>query len=75
VGKIRPPTVADIMTTRVVTGGPDDQISRIASSMQHHKIGSVVIMENRRIVGILTERDFDRQFGFQDDHGDPESRS
>jgi CBS domain-containing protein len=48
------------MTTPVVTSSPDDQISQIASSMQHHKIGSVVIMENRRIVGILTERDFVR---------------
>ena len=46
------------MTTPVVTSGPDDDISRIASTMQHHKIGSVVIMEDQRIVGILTERDF-----------------
>jgi CBS domain-containing protein len=48
------------MTTPVVTSSPDDQISRIASDMQRHKIGSVVIMKNRRIVGILTERDFVR---------------
>ena len=58
--KLRPTRVVDIMSTPVVTNGPDDQISRIASSMHNHKIGSVVIMENRRIVGILTERDFVR---------------
>jgi len=58
--KLRPHTVAEIMTTPVVTSGPEDHVSRIAASMQHHKIGSVVIMENRRIVGILTERDFVR---------------
>jgi CBS domain-containing protein len=58
--KLRPPTVADIMTTPVVTSGPDDHISQIASIMQRHRIGSVVIMENRRILGILTERDFVR---------------
>jgi CBS domain-containing protein len=58
--KLRPPTVADIMSPEVVTSGPEDHISQIASSMLHHKIGSVVILENRRIVGILTERDFVR---------------
>jgi CBS domain-containing protein len=58
--KLRPPTVADVMTAPVVTSGSEDHISRIASSMLHHKIGSVVIMKNRRIVGILTERDFVR---------------
>jgi len=58
--KLRPSRVADIMTTPVVTSGPDDHISQVASFMLHHKIGSVVIMENRRIVGILTERDFVR---------------
>ena len=51
-------TVADVMTTPVVTSSPDEDITRIASTMHHHKIGSVVIMENQRIVGILTERDF-----------------
>ena len=58
--KLKPATVADIMSASVVTSGPEDHISRIASSMQQHQIGSVVIMENRRIAGILTERDFVR---------------
>jgi len=58
--KLRPTTVADIMSTPVLTSGPEDLISQIASSMQQHNIGSVVIMENQRIVGILTERDFVR---------------
>ena len=48
------------MTTTVVTTGPEEDVSRIAAIMQQHKIGSVVIMENQRIVGILTERDFVR---------------
>ena len=58
--KLKPPRVADIMSKSVVTSSPEDHISRIASSMQKHQIGSVVIMENRRIAGILTERDFVR---------------
>jgi len=52
--------VSEVMTTRVVTSSPEEDISRIATIMQHHRIGSVVIMENQRIVGILTERDFVR---------------
>ena len=56
--KLRPTTVADLMSSPVVTSGPEDHISQIASSMRHHKVGSVAIMENRRLVGILTESDF-----------------
>jgi len=56
----RPLTVADIMSMSVVVSGPEDHISQIAASMERHKIGSVVIIKGRRIVGILTERDFVR---------------
>jgi CBS domain-containing protein len=48
------------MTKRVVTGEPNDSLSGIAAEMQRHNIGSVVIEENRKVVGILTERDFVR---------------
>jgi CBS domain-containing protein len=51
---------ADIMTKRVVTSAPDDDLTGIATEMQRHNIGSIVIVENRKIVGILTERDFVR---------------
>lgn len=53
-------TAADIMTKHVVTKGPNDDLTRIAAEMQRHNIGSVVIVENRKPVGILTERDFVR---------------
>ncbi len=53
-------TAADIMTTQVVTRGSHDDLTRIAAEMQRHQIGSVVIMENKKLVGILTERDFVR---------------
>jgi CBS domain-containing protein len=53
-------TVADFMSTHVLTSDPEDHISKIASSMQRHNVGSVVITKNQRIVGILTERDFVR---------------
>jgi len=51
-------TAADVMTTHVVTRGSHDDLARIAADMQRHQIGSVVIIENRKPVGIITERDF-----------------
>jgi len=48
------------MTEHVVTAKPSDSLSRVAAQMEQHKIGSVVILQNRRAVGILTERDFSR---------------
>ena len=58
--KLRRLTATDIMTEHVVTGNPNDSLSKIAAEMERHKIGSVAIVENRRVVGILTERDFVR---------------
>jgi tRNA nucleotidyltransferase (CCA-adding enzyme) len=57
---IRRLSAADIMTKRVVTARPNDDVSRIASEMGRHGIGSVVIVEKGKVVGILTERDFVR---------------
>ena len=58
--QVRQQTVANFMSTRLVTSDPEEHISKIASSMDRHNVGSVVIMKNQRIVGILTERDFVR---------------
>ena len=52
--------VVDVMNEHVIVGRPDDSLSGIASVMERRKIGSVVIVQNRRVVGILTERDFAR---------------
>jgi len=48
------------MTKPVVISSPEEGVSGIASSMLQHDIGSVVIMDDHKIVGILTERDFIR---------------
>jgi len=55
---VRPHTVADFMSTRVITSDPEEHVSQIAGSMQRHNIGSMVIVKRHRILGILTERDF-----------------
>jgi CBS domain-containing protein len=53
-------SAADVMTRRVVTAQANDDVSRIASEMERHNIGSVIIVEKGKVVGILTERDFVR---------------
>ena len=50
-------TAADVMTSKVVTKGPSDDLARIASEMENRNIGSIVIVENQKVVGILTDRD------------------
>ena len=50
-------TVRDVMTTRVVTTGPDNPVADAAAAMVRHKVGSALIMQSRILAGILTERD------------------
>ena len=51
----------DIMTTRVITCGPEDTIKTAASLMQQHKIGALPVMDKEdRVVGIITESDIFR---------------
>ena len=51
------PTVNDVMTTDVVTVRPDDLLDRAAKLMLHRKIGGLPVVENIRLVGIVTESD------------------
>lgn len=41
----------------VVTATPMDTLSAVAEKMSKHNVGSVVIVESERPVGILTDRD------------------
>ena len=49
--------VSDIMVKDPVVVSADTSCGRIAKLMKDRKIGSVVIVENGKPVGILTERD------------------
>jgi CBS domain-containing protein len=49
--------VRDIMNSPVITAGPKDTIVDIASKMKEHNIGSVIITENEKPVGIVTDWD------------------
>jgi acetoin utilization protein AcuB len=55
-------TVAQVMTTAVITVAPDRDAREAARIMLDHKIGALPVLDGRRLVGILTETDLVRAF-------------
>jgi CBS domain-containing protein len=53
---LSPITIEDIARTEVVTAEPDDTIESIIDDMAENDVGSVVVVEDDRPVGILTDR-------------------
>lgn len=51
-------SVKDIMNPNVVSLGPDSTLKDASELMDKQKIGSIVIMDNEKPVGIITERDY-----------------
>lgn len=49
--------VADIMNTDVKTADADDAFADVAKTMRTHGISSVVVLEGKKLAGIVTERD------------------
>ncbi len=50
-------TAGEIMTTSVITIGPDREVYEAAQLMIDHKIGALPVLEGGRLVGIVTETD------------------
>jgi CBS domain-containing protein len=50
-------TLAELMTQDLVTVAPEDTIGEAAQKMADRGIGSAVVMDFGRLIGILTERD------------------
>lgn len=48
---------SDTVDELVVTASPDTSVRRLATLMDKRRVGSVVIVEDRRPVGIVTDRD------------------
>ena len=51
------PKVRSIMKTRVITADPGLSISDAAKIMTNNRVGSLIIMRNKRPVGIVTDDD------------------
>jgi CBS domain-containing protein len=41
----------------LVTAGPDDSLTSVARLMEQHNVGTVVIVQNQKPIGIVTDRD------------------
>ena len=54
-------TVSNIMTKKVVTCSPNTSIMEAAKKMKNKTISSVVVVEKKKPVGIVTERDFTKK--------------
>ena len=50
--------VKDVMITHVVTANPDMTVEHAVALAQSNKVGSLPVLENDRVVGIVTTNDF-----------------
>ena len=49
--------VADVMTREPVTSGPDESLLDCARKMVRKKVGSLLIVENKKLLGFLSQKD------------------
>ena len=49
--------VSDAMTSQVSTAAPTDTIRKVAQVMAHVETGVVPVVENGKVVGLVTDRD------------------
>jgi acetoin utilization protein AcuB len=54
--------VTQVMVSPVITVSPDDPMEAAARQMVEHKIGSLPVVEDGRLVGIVTETDIFKEF-------------
>ncbi len=54
--------VRDIMTKDVYTVSPEAAIEEAAVSMREHKIGTLVVVDKEKVVGLITESDLFKAF-------------
>ena len=54
--------VEDAMTPNPFTVAPEDRLEKAVELMLQHRIGGIPVVENKRLVGIVTESDVFRAF-------------
>jgi len=64
--------VSEVMTPKVIAISPDRSVAEAARIMKERDIGSVVVMEGEKLVGIVTERDIITRFVAKEDGRKPE---
>lgn len=68
-------TVGEAMSEPAITAGPEETLAAVAARMTREEIGSVVVTEGNRPVGIITERDVLRATATGVSPGDADVRS
>jgi acetoin utilization protein AcuB len=61
--RLKAPRVRDLMTWSVVTTHPDATLAQAGLTMFHRRIGSLPVIEEGRLIGILTETDILKALG------------
>jgi CBS domain-containing protein len=56
----------DVFATKLVTAASTEALSSVARQMREHNVGAVVIVDGRRPVGIITDRDLALALGAED---------
>ena len=57
-------SVREVMAQPVLTAEPEQEAAEAARALFDNKIGCLPVVEGNRVVGILTESDFVRWFGY-----------
>ena len=55
--KIQPHIAADLMTTQVITAGPEASVRELLHLMTYHHINRIPIVESGHVIGIITRAD------------------
>lgn len=56
-------TVGDLMTANILTVAPTATVAEAATMMGERRVGSALVMEDDKLLGIFTERDIVRALG------------
>jgi len=57
--------LSDLFAKKVITAEAGETLASVAQRMQEHNVGTVVVMEDQRPVGIVTDRDLALALGVQ----------
>lgn len=60
-------TVRELMSTSLHTVGPSDTVGEAVALMAQHRVGSVLVMDGEKLLGIFTERDTVRALSLSHD--------
>ena len=59
--------VADVMSARLLSVGPADTVGEAVAVMAQNRVGSVLVMDGDKVLGIFTERDTVRALSLSHD--------